>query len=444
MPRPHYRILLTTLGLAACAALGTSLLSAPASSAASKAAGPPTPAQLSAQAVAARQHPLLEVANEIIQLTGQGRAPGYSGYGDVAISVPNRLVTLYWHGPLPSALRLQLVRLRATAPVQVVAAPYTWQELEAQTHQIAAHQAGLRADGYTLARVGPEPGATGLQVGVDYARSRALATGPAAASLSAQAASAQAAVRRLVPGPAPVRISNTPLAHAAGTRNVDASPWWGGSRIVRPGNIDCSSGFSVVRGSTHYMVTAGHCGGINTPWQTGDFYGSGNVMGTETARNPCCDSAVIKVGSNQGHIYDKAWNSSTGEAVIGPLTAVVGTLVCDEGATSGVRCNINTVATGLVVDFTNEDGSTFTAENESQGFQIGGTQATAGGDSGGPVIINSRTAGRIYATGTISGGYGNVSCNNIDPNVVPVCYEGVYFEEIIPILNLWTVNLVTG
>src|ERR1700680_4117602 len=158
MPRRRHRVLLSALGLAACAAIGTSLLSAPASSATSEAAGRPAPTQLSAQAVAARQQPLLEVANEIMQVTGQGKAAGYSGYGDIAISVPKRLVTLYWHGPLPPALRLQLARLRPTAPVQVVAAPYTWQELEAQTHQIAAHQAGLRAMGYTLARVGPEPG----------------------------------------------------------------------------------------------------------------------------------------------------------------------------------------------------------------------------------------------------------------------------------------------
>jgi streptogrisin D len=236
------------------------------------------------------------------------------------------------------------------------------------------------------------------------------------------------------------------VAKATGSRNLDNPPFWGGSRIVRPGNIVCSTGFSVISGLTHEMLTAGHCGGISTPWQTGDFYGSGLAMGTETARAPCCDTAIIKVGDNQGDIYDHAWNSTTVEAVIGPLTSVGGTAVCTEGATSGVRCNIKTLETGQVVTFTNEDGSTFTSANESLGVeQSSGQQADAGGDSGGPVIVNSSTARHVYATGTISGGYGAVTCSSADdPSVVKACYAEVWFEEITPILSGWHAQLMTG
>ena len=443
MPHSRHRVLLAALGLAACAVVGTSPLAAPSAIAAT--AGSPAPAQLSAQATATQQEPLLEVANEILQLTGQGTTAGYSGYGDVAISVPTDLVTLYWHGSVPAALQVRLARLRATAPVQVIAAPYTWQQLETQTQQIAADEAGLRADGYTVSRVGPEPGATGLQVGVDYARSGALAAATTVTA-PAKAAMAQAAVRQMISGLAPVTISNAPVAEATGSRNLDNPPFWGGSRIVRPGNIVCSTGFSVISGSTHEMVTAGHCGGINTPWQTGISYGSGLAMGTETARAPCCDTAIIKVGSNQGDIYDHAWNSTTGEAIIGPLTSVGGTGICTEGATSGVRCNIKTLETGQVVTFTNEDGSTFTSANESLGVELSaGQQADAGGDSGGPAIVNSRTAGHVYATGTISGGYGAVTCSSADaPNVVRACYGEVWFEAITPILSQWHAQLMTG
>jgi hypothetical protein len=69
--------------------------------------------------------------------------------------VPKHLVTLYWHGSVPSALRIRLASMDATAPVQVVAAPYTWQQLEAQTHQVSADRASLSAEGYTIASVGP-------------------------------------------------------------------------------------------------------------------------------------------------------------------------------------------------------------------------------------------------------------------------------------------------
>jgi hypothetical protein len=148
----------------------------------------------------------------------------------------------------------------------------------------------------------------------------------------------------------------------------------------------------------------------------------------------------------RGDIYDHAWNSTTGEAILGPLTSVAGTAVCTEGATSGVRCNIETLETGQVVTFTNPDKTTFTAENQSLGTQkSAGLQANAGGDSGGPVIVNSRTAGHVYATGTISGGYGNVSCSTADdPSAIPACYGNMWLEEIVPILNRWNATLVTG
>lgn len=442
----RHRALLAGLSLAACAAIGATVPSARATPAA---AGTQSPARFSAADIAIRQLPLLQVANKIIQLTGQGDRPGYSGYGDVTISIPGRLVTVYWHGPVPPTMRLSLARLRAIAPIQVRAARYGWQQLETQTHQIAARESTLRADGYTLSSIGPDASATGLDAGVDYARSRALATSHTgtASTPAAEAASAQAAIRRLVPGPAPVTVTSAPLSYAT-YRNSDSSPWWGGSRIVRAGDVVCSTGFAVYRGSTHGMLTAGHCGGVHTSWQTGDYYGSGRVMGTETARQPCCDTAVIQVGATEGYIYDRAWNSNVGEIVeADPWAAVVGTSVCSEGATSGVRCNIRITATGQVVNF-GSGGSIVTSENETAGTeQSSGQEAAAAGDSGGPMIINSSSPGTVYATGTITSGAGGVSCTNIDPTAAAYgasCFRQVWFEEIIPILNLWNVHLVAG
>lgn len=442
------RVLLAALSLACCAAAGVALLSAPAVSAA---AGARPPVRVSAHAIAVRQLPLVRVANKILQMSKQGAAPGYAGYGDVTISIPRRLVTLYWHGPMPSAVRSRLAPLDATASVRVLAAPYTWRQLEAQTHQIATREAALRADGYTVSSIGPEANAAGLLAGVDYARSGALArlrsgTGGPAATATAEAAAAQAAIRRLVPGAAArLTVSNIPLAQAT-SRDNDSSPFWGGARIVRDGDVDCSDGFSVYQGATLYMLTAGHCGGINTAWQTGDYYGSGTVLGTEVARDPCCDTAIIKVNANEGLIYDQAWDSDVGEQVDAtPLAAMPGASVCTEGATSGVRCNITILDYGAVRTFTNDDGTTFRAENESMGKQeTAGQQANAGGDSGGPVIMNSPIAGLVYAAGTISGGDTPVSCTNIDPSVDAACYVDVWFEEIVSILNRWTVNLVHG
>lgn len=111
-----------------------------------------------------------------------------------------------------------------------------------------------------------------------------------------------------------------------------------------------------------------------------------------------------------------------------------------------MRCNIKTLETGQVETFTNEDGSTFTAANESMGLEeSAGQQADAGGDSGGPVIVNSSTSGRVYATGTISGGYGSVACSSADDQgVKKASYGEVWFEEITSILNLWNATIITG
>ena len=112
-----------------------------------------------------------------------------------------------------------------------------------------------------------------------------------------------------------------------------------------------------------------------------------------------------------------------------------------------MRCNIGITSTGQVISFSS-GGSILTSENETGGTEESpGQQAAASGDSGGPVIINSSSVGTVYATGTITSGVGPVSCTNIDPTVAAAggsCFQQVWFEEIVSILNRWTVNLVAG
>jgi streptogrisin D len=440
------RVRLATVSAAACAALGLAPWSASASPAARASAGAGVHGQMPAQALARRQMPLLDAAHQIIQLTQLGTAPGYSGYGDVTISVPARLVTLYWKGRLPSGLRDRLSRLRAEAPVRVVAAPYSWQQLEAQTHRISAHRAGLRAAGIALSRVGPQPDATGVLAGIDYSVSPALAAVRArSGSAAAQAAVAQAAVRHLVPGPAPVTIMDVPRPTTTATvnRNNDNSPFWGGSRIVRPGNVVCTTGFSIQNSAgARFLLTAGHCGGISSSWQTGDVYGSfsDNFVGTEVNRDSGGDTAIISVPSNQGFIYDKGWNSTVGNHVVGARSSVAGQqLICTEGATSGARCNGGVIATGL--DFPMPNGET--AHNEVYAQQTNGQQISAGGDSGGPVIFNTATPGNVLATGTITAGNIQVNCSGTDPNLIkpPPCFSDVYYEDINAALSHWRASL---
>lgn len=417
------------VGLCAAVALGSLPAgAAPASSARPAPLSAADLARLSPQALAHRQQPLLDVAQHVLKLTRQGSEPGYTGYAGVGISVPDDSVTVYWKGALPGRLRDYLAGAGRSVQVTTRPAPYTWRQLETQTRTLVGRRARLRAEGITLSQAGPAPDGSGVTVGVDYAASALSSSSPTATV----ALTAQKAVAAVASGPAPVSVRNVPTARPSGTRQADNAPWWGGDRIVRPGNIDCSAGFSIRVGSTAYMLTAGHCGGINTAWQTGDWYGSGASVGTEANRDPNGDTAIITVSSNEGWIYDKGWDSSVGETVIGSETTVPGTYVCTEGATSGVRCSITVRQTGLYVSF-----GSFAAYNEVYAASTSGSQSSAGGDSGGPVIVNSGTSGQVYGVGTISGGSTSVACSNIDPNVTPACTSDTYFEDLPAALGHW-------
>ena len=436
---------LALLSAAACAGLGLSALPAAGAGAATAAPGAgraPAAAPGAGRPRAAldlpqRQVPLLDAVQRIRVLTHEGTSPGYSGYGNVTISVPAGLVTLYWKGGLPSGLRDLIARLRTGVRVRVLAAAYTWRQLEAQTRRLAARRAALHAAGISLSTVGPRDDASGLRAGVDYAASGALAAGRAADhAMAAQTALARRAVLRVDRGPAPVSVSDVPRVTTTGTRNDDNLPWWGGARIVRDGDYDCTSGFSIYNSAgANFMLTAGHCGGINTWWQTTDNYNTGgNLLGREINRDTGGDTAIIQVYANNPSIYDKGWDSTLGEQVLGARSATDGQSLCTEGATSGVRCAGTVRNTGLTVTLSNGE----TANNEVYATSSG--QINAGGDSGGPVIQNSATPGLVYGIGTISASDTTVGCSNtlsMDPGVPWVCYKDVYFEDLPAALSHW-------
>ena len=408
-----------------------------------RAAGSPGSASSGVSALNQRQIRLARVANQLIDLTRQGNAAGYSGYGDIEISVPLNAVTLYWKGAVPATLHNELLRMRRTAAVRMVSAPFTWRELEAQTHRISGRQAELRARGIVLSRVGPLPGATGVQMAVDPSQSPALR----AAQANAASTVARAMPTLLAAAPAPVTVTTAPAVRMASARitvanrNLDDSPWWGGDRIIRAGGVVCSTGFSLINPAGHqFMLTAGHCGGINSVWYAGDK-GGGPLMGTEVNRDSGGDTAIIAVNNNEGWIYDKGWNSTVGEQVVASGTAVYHESLCTEGATSGARCDAIVQQTGIDLPLGNGE----TAHNEVYATAKSGQQIVATGDSGGPVIGNSGIPGEVIAFGTMTGFSVGVGCKNIDPNIVsPQCGSDLYFEDINAALNHWIANLYFG
>ena len=194
------------------------------------------------------------------------------------------------------------------------------------------------------------------------------------------------------------------LELASGTFHLDIS----GGDAIYGSKYRCSLGFNVISGSTHYFLTAGHCGKAEATWWTSANHSTllGNTTG---ATFPGKDYAIVK--------YDPSYTNYPGTVagnhdITSAANAVVGETVTRTGSTTGTH-------TGVVQ-----------ALNVTVHYQSGGTvrgliQTTVcaePGDSGGPLYDGTK------ALGLTSGGSGD-------------CRSGgtTFFQPVIPALNAYGV-----
>jgi len=212
-----------------------------------------------------------------------------------------------------------------------------------------------------------------------------------------QLASVEAAVQRLG--------VTARLAFVAGTFNLEIS----GGDAIYGSKYRCSLGFNVVSGSTHYFLTAGHCGKAEPKWWTSSNHATflGNTI---SATFPGKDYAIVQ--------YDPSYTNYPGavgnQDITHAANAFVGESVTRKGSTTGIH-------TGTV-----------TALNVTVHYLGGGTvrgliQTTVcaePGDSGGPLYDGTA------ALGLTSGGSGD-------------CKSGgtTFFQPVIPALNAYGVSV---
>ncbi|MGH3365995.1 MAG: S1 family peptidase [Nocardioidaceae bacterium] len=142
----------------------------------------------------------------------------------------------------------------------------------------------------------------------------------------------------------------------------------------------CSLGFNVVKGSTHYFLTAGHCGKVSKTWYS-NARRTTRIGPTIAYSFPKDDYALVR--------YDNASLSHPGGFTV--ANAFVGERVTRTGSTTGTH-------SGRV-----------TALNVTVRYQGGGTVSgmiqtnvcAEPGDSGGPLYDGTK------ALGITSGGSGN-------------------------------------
>jgi S1-C subfamily serine protease len=172
------------------------------------------------------------------------------------------------------------------------------------------------------------------------------------------------------------------LQSAPGVFHVDIT----GGDAIYGSRYRCSLGFNVLSGSTHYFLTAGHCGKAEPQWWTSANHTTflGNTTG---ATFPGHDYAIVRYASS----YTNYPGTVGSQDITHAANAVVGETVTRRGSTTGVH-------SGRV-----------TALNVTVHYQGGGTvrgliQTTVcaePGDSGGPLYDGTA------ALGLTSGGSGN-------------------------------------
>ena len=175
----------------------------------------------------------------------------------------------------------------------------------------------------------------------------------------------------------------------AGALRVDRAsgvfaPLLSAGDAIYGGNFRCSLGFNVVSGSTFYLLTAGHCGKLASPWYTNANHTTlvGPVVNYSFPGN---DYALVR--------YDNLSLSHPGGFTV--ADAFVGERVTRDGSTTGVHSGTVT-ALNVTVRYVGHPGGKVSGLIQT-------TVCAEPGDSGGPLYDGSR------ALGLTSGGSGNCS-----------------------------------
>ncbi len=173
------------------------------------------------------------------------------------------------------------------------------------------------------------------------------------------------------------------LVIVAGTFHLDIS----GGDAIYGSKYRCSLGFNVIKGSTHYFLTAGHCGKVEKRWWTSANHST--FLGTTiSASFPGKDYAIVQ--------YDPSYTDYPGTVdgthdISSAVNAFVGEAVTRDGSTTGVH-------TGTV------QALNVTVHYASGGTVRGLVQTNVcaePGDSGGPFYDGAK------ALGLTSGGSGD-------------------------------------
>jgi streptogrisin B len=184
------------------------------------------------------------------------------------------------------------------------------------------------------------------------------------------------------------------------------SPRLSAGDAIYGGNYRCSLGFNVVKGSTYYFLTAGHCGSLASTWYTNSSHTTliGPTIGYSF---PGDDYALVR--------YDNTSLTHPGGFTL--ADAYVGETVTRDGSTTGVHSG-KVTALNVTVRYVGHPGGKVSGLIET-------TVCAEGGDSGGPLYDGTK------ALGLTSGGSGD-------------CTSGgtTYFQPVREAVNVYGVTIL--
>lgn len=232
----------------------------------------------------------------------------------------------------------------------------------------------------------------------------------------------------------PVTVAEDHLAfNAAGGRQTDMDPHYGGAMMIRPyGGVICSTGFSVLAGIEGRLLSAAHCDLTgNNEWNNG----SGAQLtpgGSYVSVVNNVDSMLINPnGGTRGYIYVGGYGSSARRAVAGTAANFEGEFVATGGANSGEHRGLIIIKDAYPGNCNGSSCTLVVAEGNP------GETVVVGGDSGGPVYHVRSSDGRVDAKGIILQGAEQLGQSQCAPMKYAgnACYNRVRYHPIRPLLN---------
>jgi hypothetical protein len=360
------------------------------------------------------QVPMVAAAD---QIKAAAEADPASGYTNIALDVPTHTVTVYWKGTVPATITHLIQALRSPAVIiKVQPSAHSKKELDHRMLALQKAAPHYAARGVHLRDIGAKVDGSGLDVGIDAPGATAAAFAEARSVLTEDQDTANSSS-------IPITVKAAPKIHPT-HRLQDVPNHWAGARITgkEASYGHCTTGFPMRRRSDGrtFITTAYHCDGPaghpeyyqwwdywNDNFCNNNFSCTTYRMGEVWYRHSPLDVEYIRPpnGAVEGQTYTRG--VAPGNQQYRPISSVgsnySGQYVCTSGAMSGEHCDVVTQSFAYTVLW----WADYQWVPIWYAYQKDGLPATAGGDSGGPVVTISGDGWHDKANGMIDLSWGD-------------------------------------